>query len=323
MNRDKTDSSVISLCIAFRYYTQHTHTVVWFFITTESCLMSVHFPSSCVSTPSRSASSWIRCVRSKSQLNMRSILNMWMSNAISTQRCRGSMFSYSTDRGNQQHGVRGTDLRQLSTRVCASERYPTGECDKRRQGANRTSSDVHLENVRLETPPEVSVYPPQSEDTAQTTHTMLVKISQNSLIRWMGHYDKVEKGNYCRALLRVSDGRRTNRSRFSSSPTRARMISNIHSPHSSIGELHGSRKYTNPRPCFFYSVVMCLYSIQLFVLFTTPSGSKSRKISVNLVMRKTHLQYQRETRGRTWPDTHNIQHVNNDSLCFTPSLDDE
>ena len=91
------------------------------------------------------------------------------------------MFSYSTDRGNQQHGGRGADLRQLSTRVCASERYPTAECDKRRQGANRTSSDVHLENVRLEAPPEVSACPPPFEAAAQATHTMLVKMSQNSL----------------------------------------------------------------------------------------------------------------------------------------------
>ena len=92
------------------------------------------------------------------------------------------MFSYSTDRGNQQHGGRGSGSEiALDKSVREREIARQQSVSERRQGANRTSSDVHLENVRLEAPPEVSACPPPFEAAAQATHTMLVKMSQNSL----------------------------------------------------------------------------------------------------------------------------------------------
>ena len=106
----------------------------------------------------------------------------------------------------------------------------------------------------------------------------------------MGHYDRVEKGNYCRALLRVSDGRRTNRSRFSYSPTRARMISSIHSPHPSIGGLHGSRKYTNPLPCIFYSVVYHTMRVKISQNPCQPSHAESPLAISKRGKRATHRQ---------------------------------
>jgi hypothetical protein len=97
------------------------------------------------------------------------------------------MFSHSNEvqTGEVSNTVAGgADPRWLS-RTREREIARQQSVSERRQGANRTSSGVHRVNCRL-APPEASLpcaRPPAFETAAQVTHTMLVKISQNSLFQ--------------------------------------------------------------------------------------------------------------------------------------------